>query len=279
MGGTLCLLKEAGYQTHYLNIASGSCGSVVYGRTELRAIRRREARNAARVLGAKFHPGQVDDFSIFYDMPLLRWLTAIIREIRPSIVLTHPPHDYMEDHEQTCRLVVSATFARGMPNFPVKKAFPIWDGDAIIYHSIPHGICDSLRHPFCPDLFIDTSSVHERALRALACHRSQASWLKESQGMKSMLTEMDATAREVGRMSGRFALAEGWRRHSHMGFGPIDADPLRDALGVRAYLKAKVRPTRQADVTPLGRKLTVSGHNGRRTTTATRARRSQATIS
>ena len=28
MAGTLLLLKEAGYQVHYLNIASGNCGSL-----------------------------------------------------------------------------------------------------------------------------------------------------------------------------------------------------------------------------------------------------------
>ena len=32
-------------------------------------------------------------------------------------------------------------------------------------------------------------------------------------------------------MSGRFKHAEGWRRHSHLGFASEDADPLREALG------------------------------------------------
>ena len=38
--------------------------------------------------------------------------------IGPDILLTHSPSDYMEDHENTCRLAVTAAFARGMPNFP-----------------------------------------------------------------------------------------------------------------------------------------------------------------
>jgi hypothetical protein len=36
--------------------------------------------------------------------------------------------------------------------------------------------------------------------------------------------------REVGRMSGRFEYAEGWRRHSHLGFCAAEADPLAAAL-------------------------------------------------
>jgi hypothetical protein len=42
---------------------------------------------------------------------------------------------------------------------------------------------------------------------------------------------MEDLSREVGAMSGRFALAEGWRRRSHLGFGPEDFDPLSAALG------------------------------------------------
>jgi len=38
-------------------------------------------------------------------------------------------------------------------------------------------------------------------------------------------------AREVGRMSGVFEYAEGWRRHLHLGFCGEDADPLGAALG------------------------------------------------
>lgn len=43
----------------------------------------------------------------------------------------------------------------------------------------------------------------------------------------------DDVTRAVGRMSKWFMLAEGWRRHSHLGFGAENADPLREALGPR----------------------------------------------
>jgi len=36
---------------------------------------------------------------------------------------------------------------------------------------------------------------------------------------------------EVGKMSGRFRYAEGWRRHLHLGFSAKEQDPLADALG------------------------------------------------
>ena len=49
--------------------------------------------------------------------------------------------------------------------------------------------------------------------------------------MNSYLKTMDDMARAVGRLSKKFKCAEGWRRHAHMGFCALDADPLRAALG------------------------------------------------
>ena len=64
----------------------------------------------------------------------------------------------------------------------------------------------------------------------LSCHKSQKEWLDHSQGLDSYLDTMDEMDREVGRMSKRFRYAEGWRRHSHLGYSPIEHDPLAEAL-------------------------------------------------
>src|SRR5690348_3458768 len=101
MAGTLLLLRDAGYETHYLNVAGGDCGSSNQNSARTRARRRREARCAAQVLGARFHPSLTNDLQIFYEPALLRRLAAIMREVMPEIVLTHSPQDYMEDHTNT----------------------------------------------------------------------------------------------------------------------------------------------------------------------------------
>ena len=124
MAGTLLLLKRAGWEIHYLNVASGNCGSAYWNAAKTRAIRRREAQQAGKILGAHWHPPLCDDLEIFYDINLLRCLAATFREVKPTVVLTHSPQDYMEDHTNTCRLAVTAAFARGMLNFrtrPTRK--------------------------------------------------------------------------------------------------------------------------------------------------------------
>ncbi|MGI8966170.1 MAG: PIG-L deacetylase family protein, partial [Limisphaerales bacterium] len=56
MAGTLLLLKNAGYKIHYLNLASGNCGSIEYNSATLKKTRLQEAKQAAKILGAQFHP-------------------------------------------------------------------------------------------------------------------------------------------------------------------------------------------------------------------------------
>jgi N-acetylglucosamine malate deacetylase 1 len=246
MAGTLVLLKHSGYETHYFSLASGNCGTRDYNSATTKAIRGSEARAGARILGAEFHPSVIDDLEILYTLELLRAVTAVVREVQPTIVLTHSPQDYMEDHMTASRLAVTAAFARGMPNFKTNPNRAVSENDVTVYHAMPHGLCDSLRRRIVPGAFVNTTSVQKIKRDALAAHKSQQTWLDESQGMSSLLLAMENMSMEVGRMSKRFKCAEGWRRHLHLGFCGPDDDPLGGALGKhylvnRAYERGLVR--------------------------------------
>jgi LmbE family N-acetylglucosaminyl deacetylase len=117
MAGTLLLLRERGWETHYLNLSTGNLGSLAMPPAEVARSRRREARAAAEVLGAVWHPPMCNDMEIFYDDRTIRRVCAIVRDVDPDAVFTHSPQDYMEDHTNTARLAVSAAFVRGMPNY------------------------------------------------------------------------------------------------------------------------------------------------------------------
>lgn len=235
MAGTLLQLKRQGFETHYLTIASGNCGSTQYNSAATRSIRNAESRAAAKILGAEFHPSLCDDLEILYDLRLLRELAAVVREIKPNIILTHSPQDYMEDHMNTSRLIVTAAFTRGMPNFKTTPSQPTAEYDVTIYHGMPHGLCDQLRRRIVPGAFVNTTPVQGAKREALAAHKSQQGWLDVSQGLNSFVLTMENMSLEVGRLSKRFKCAEGWRRHLHLGFSAADIDPLQAALG-RNYL-------------------------------------------
>lgn len=230
MAGTLIRLRDAGYELHYMNVANGCCGSTEYDSTAAARIRREESMAACRSIGAVFHDSLVNDLEVFYDRPTLLRLAAVMREVAPEMVLTHAPVDYMEDHTNTCRLAVTAAFARGMPNFPVAPPTACTSQPVTVYHAQPHGNQTPLGEAVVPGLFIDISETMPQKTAMLACHASQKRWLDESQGLDSYLMTMQELSAEVGRMSGRYAYAEGWRRHLHLGFCDADADPLYQAL-------------------------------------------------
>lgn len=231
MAGTLLQLQSAGWQVHYFNLSSGNLGSVKMSSAETAKTRAREARKAARVLGAKYHRSIGRDLEILYTVPALRKVAAVIRASGASVVLTHSPADYMEDHTNTCRLAVTAAFTHGMPNFKTTPATKPYDHDVTVYHAMPHSLQGPLRERVVPGAFVNTTPVHERKIEALAAHESQQDWLDASQGMNSYLKAADDMSRQVGKLSKRFAHAEGWRRHLHFGFSAAQTDPLAEALG------------------------------------------------
>ncbi len=234
MAGTLILLKEAGYEIHLMHIANGSCGSLELPPEEIARIRTEEARAAAELIGAIHHPPLVNDIDILYDKPLIARVGAVMREVAPEIVLTHPPQDYMEDHMIACRLAVTAAFCRGMPNFPTDPPRDAVTQPVTVYHAQPHGNRDPLGEAVTPSIFVDITGPIERKRDMLNCHQSQKVWLDQSQGMDSYLNTMQELAREVGALSGRFEYAEGFRRHIHYGLCDETADPLSESLGTLA---------------------------------------------
>jgi LmbE family N-acetylglucosaminyl deacetylase len=150
--------------------------------------------------------------------------------VSPEIVLTNSPNDYMEDHQNACRLAVTAAFALGMPNYPTVPHIDHVVQDVTIYHAQPVGNQTPLRQIVRPDLYVDISSVIEKCVEMLSFHKSQRDWLDESQGHE-YLNSLRSRARYVGKMSGRFEFAEGLRRHAHTGFSQEERAPLEDALG------------------------------------------------
>jgi len=236
MAGTLLLLGKAGWALHYMNVGNGSCGTATQPREAIITARREEAKEACRLAGAEWHPALVNDIEIVYSPEMARKVGAVVRKVCPRIMLIPSPQDYMEDHVNAGRLAVTAAFTRTMLNFPSDPPVRPVNDPVTLYHALPYGLRGPLRERIRPGQFVDVSSVMKERSAMLACHRSQKDWLDKSQGVGSYVAAMEGFTGEVGKMSGRFAFAEGWRRRSHLGFcGPAD-DPLAETLGDKCFV-------------------------------------------
>lgn len=230
MAGTLILLAQAGCEIHYLNLANGSCGSATHSAEAIAAIRLNEARQAAARIGAKFYPPLAPDIEIFYEKGLLARVGSVMRAVAPDILLVPAPDDYMEDHTNTCRLAVSAAFCRSMPNYPVDPPHAPVNNDVVVYHAQPHGHRDALNRKVYPEFLVKIDAVIEAKAAMLAEHKSQQTWLDQTQGMNAYVETMKNLCAEMGKLTSGCRFAEGWRRHNPLGFCAADANPLAELL-------------------------------------------------
>lgn len=218
--GTLKQLSDLGCTVHIASMTLGDCGSKKQGPAEICRVRAAEAERAAALVGARFHWAGSHDFAIFNDDVHNRRVTALIREANPDIVFTHPPQDYMLDHETTSVLVRNACFYAPAPNFSTSdynSAHPVARIPHLYYFDVMEGI-DIFGNPVVPQFYVDTSEQIDFKGEMLACHASQREWLREQHGMDEYLEAMRQWGRkrgaEASAASGRnVQYAEAFRQH------------------------------------------------------------------
>ncbi len=222
-GGTLALLAEQGWSIHVATATAGDCGSSTLGPDEIAAIRRQEAASAARVLGGQYHCLERRDLQVRYDLDILAAACGLLREVRPRLVITHSPSDYMLDHEQISLVARAAAFSAPIPNAPAPPGYPAgtpWVGgvprplEAIphLYYADPIEGKDALGEPVMPGLLIDISATLDTKLAMLACHASQREWLRSHHGMDEYLESARRWSQARGALAG-CTYAEGFRQH------------------------------------------------------------------
>jgi LmbE family N-acetylglucosaminyl deacetylase len=213
-GGTLLHLLDRGWRIHIATATPGDCGSASLPPDEIAAIRRKEGRTAAGLLGGEFHCLEARDLLVFYGEPLVRRATALFRRVRPHLVITHAPQDYMPDHEQISLVARAACFNAPIPNAPVAEgaADPPAPRIPHLYYADPIEGKDPLGNPVDPAICIDVSACLERKVGLLAAHASQREWLRHHHGMDEYIESMRRWGAERGRLIGT-ACAEGFRQH------------------------------------------------------------------
>ncbi len=114
--GTLIrLVREHGWRAHIASMTAGDCGSAELPPHEISRVRRAEGAAAAALINAEYHCLDERDLLVTYCERTLERVTRLIRQVRPRIVITHSPADYMLDHEMTSAVTRAAAFAAPRP--------------------------------------------------------------------------------------------------------------------------------------------------------------------
>jgi LmbE family N-acetylglucosaminyl deacetylase len=211
--GTLVLLRDAGCEVTIATMTPGDCGSAEHDAEAIAAIRREEARAAAALIGADCVCLEFRDLAIFNDDESRRRVTEALRRIRPRIILTAPPADYIVDHEMTSLLVRDACFAAPCPNYATRQWEPASPLEKIpyLYFVDPLEGKDRDGRPVPVDFHVDVTRVFPTKRAMLACHASQRNWLLRQHGMDEYLEVQSAWGTHRGSEVG-VAFAEGFRQ-------------------------------------------------------------------
>jgi 4-oxalomesaconate hydratase len=167
-GGAAALYAAAGAQVTVACLSYGERGESArlwrQGKTlgEIKEVRRQEAQDAAKVLGAQLRTFDAGDYPLVETPELLGGLVALYREVQPTVVLTHAERDpYNPDHPMAFQL---ATKARVLAQAPGVDPGGTPLGAPPVFCFEPHQseMCD-----FKPDLLLDITDVWERKLQAM----------------------------------------------------------------------------------------------------------------
>ena len=174
--GTLAKYAQQGHKVFTCTITNGNLGHYEIKPEELGEIRRMEAENAAKIIGAQYIALDVGDLKInSYDESLRNKVVETIRIVKPDLIITHNPEDYAPDHVETSKLVFYSSFASSIPNYKTDTVF--FDSIVpIFYMETAAGI------NFIPQEYVDISETMELKLSAIQCHKSQTQWLDEHDG-------------------------------------------------------------------------------------------------
>ena len=159
-GGTLLKCADQGRRTGILDLTRGEMGTK--GSAELRAT---EATRAAEILGVnERRNADLPDAGVFNTQANRETLVAILRELRPRVVILPFPRGRHPDHRVGSELARDACFLAGLKRFGSGEPFR---PGKLVYAASFREDADK------PTFVVDISAQIERKMEAIRCFASQ----------------------------------------------------------------------------------------------------------
>jgi LmbE family N-acetylglucosaminyl deacetylase len=175
--GTLAKYRQAGHSVAMAISTNGEVGSASLSKIEIAALREKEARASARLIGAQlFWLGYPDEF-LFNTAEVRVHYIEVIRQFRPDIILCPDKDaDYHPDHTTTGQIIWDTHVMATVPNIktptpPCEKMPEIFFMDTIAAVN------------FQPEFYVDITAQWETKAAMIACHTSQEAWMMDQYGV------------------------------------------------------------------------------------------------
>lgn len=174
-GGTLLVAAAQGKRTGILELTRGELGTL--GTPEMRDA---EAVTAAKILGLAYRGNlRWADGSVIDGSAYRLELAAVIRELRPRVLLVPHEMDRHPDHTGAARVALSGVHFAALKNAPL-------NGE-------PHRVAQVLHYqgnaPINANVLVDVSSVMDRWQQAVMAHASQFTGAEVSSTVSPLILE------------------------------------------------------------------------------------------
>jgi LmbE family N-acetylglucosaminyl deacetylase len=218
-GASIAKLAAKGCKVTYLTVTNGRMGTLDAAQKteELVERRRNEAEQSAAFLGVSnsvfldFNDGEYLD-----EQSLCREIVAVIRKVKPEIVMTVDPflpYEVHPDHRRVGMATSEACLFSPFPNFMPDECADscgTWTVKGIAFHSTAY-----------PNTFMNVDDTWEKKIMAIALHKSQF----DADALQRLGCYMDFKARQNAQGKD-FARAETFKvlttNHLHMNVDTIN---------------------------------------------------------
>ena len=155
-GALLLKARAQGERVVLLHLTLGEGGNPKMTPADYAVQKRREATEAAAALGAEVLFAPYRDGELPNDDAARRYVADVIRQVRPTLVVTHARESIHKDHVATHAIVADAVLLASLDG--VKTDHPAWRGVRGVWYAENWEDADGFR----PYLYVDVSGLVPR---------------------------------------------------------------------------------------------------------------------
>ncbi len=170
--GTVARYAKQGHKVFMCHLCNGNKGSATHTSEEIAKIRRQEALESAKIIGATSICGGIADGEVVMDLTSRGRVIDIIRQADPDLIITHAPGDYHSDHINTSKLVFEAAYLANLK---------LWESEYKASTKLPFlYYMDTLAGiNFSPQEYVDITDTIDTKIEMMLKMQSQLGWLKD----------------------------------------------------------------------------------------------------
>jgi LmbE family N-acetylglucosaminyl deacetylase len=179
-GGTAARYAAEGHKVFFCVSTNGNVGSSTLSTKAIAAVRHKEAKQAAAVIGAELIWLNFDDEFLFDTRESRHAFIEAFRVADPDVVFCHWVEDYNPDHSISGRIVDDCIHMAKVPLIKTKHGSSGKKIPPVYFLDTPAGV------NFVPEVYVDITSTFKTKVQMLSEHKSQSSWMKDLFGYDIM---------------------------------------------------------------------------------------------